>query len=216
MKEKDIIELLNKIEKNPKILSNIDPKIKNNPTFILAAIKKGYSFKIQYKDYRSIVYEAIQKDKDALYHVNDDLKNDPEIIFTAIKYFPQSIKYAGDDFMKNKKLICKAVFLHPIILKYLPRNIKNDPDVALMGILSNFPSLAFNLLPSKLRNSPKFVLNAIKYNPTIYDEEIKSELKGHPIIERYAKLDAKQRHAQFEDTLKDLVYDLYKQKSKRQ
>lgn len=133
-------KLLDRIEKEPEFVENIDEKLKKDVSFIFEAIKRNPDSHIYFPTRsrnNETILRYLMKEHGEFYlleYAKENIKNDPEIMLLAIKKDGKYFKYASEELKNNKEFVMKALELSEGIYKHINDEFKKDTSVLLKAV----------------------------------------------------------------------------------
>lgn len=149
-------------------LEQAGERLKNNKSFALKMIKKGYDFIFldlgkNLQNDLSVFSIAIKKNAFYFTKLKDELRKDKLLILSLIKINSEVLDLVDDDVKSDDLFIKELIKVNSLNFQYLPLNKRKDINISKMFIAKNKLNLLF-CENDLLKNDKKFILSIFKKN----------------------------------------------------
>lgn len=175
--------MLEAIRQNPNAFQNADASLQDDKEFMLEAtsinglVLNNASSRLQAD--KDVALSAVSTTGLALGHVDYSLRNDKDVVLAAVKQDGFALQFASENLCKDREVVLTAVSKNYLALQYADNKLKADKEIVLNGIKdiikrhermqgTQTDDFFKNCVSRKLRNDPKFMIEAIKVHSTSY------------------------------------------------
>lgn len=165
---------LKAIEENSFVIANASSQLKNDPQFVLSAVRQFYGC-FEYtlevmRDNFDIALAAVTRDGMELRHVSERLRDNKKIVLMAVRRFSthnyenyrtSPLEFASERLKRDVEVVLASVHQCPHSLYNADESMKNHFDIGLAAVRES--EEAFEYLSEELQNNKKIAMAYIDH-----------------------------------------------------